>query len=39
MEFVGLRNFRRLLFAREGGDAVLECSAPTSFLFTTNTMG
>jgi len=28
MEFVGLRNFRRLLFAREGGDAVLESVQP-----------
>jgi len=28
MEFVGLRNFRRLLFAREGGDAVLGVFSP-----------
>jgi len=38
MEFVGLRNFRRLLFAREGGDAVLRMFNPSFVDFTTNTL-
>lgn len=38
MEFVGLRNFQRLLFAREGSNAVLGVFNPSFVSFTTNTV-
>ena len=38
MEFVGLRNFRRLLFARDGSEAVLGVFSSDFVSFTTNTI-
>ncbi|WP_336337616.1 carbohydrate ABC transporter permease [Haloarcula brevis] len=37
IEFVGLRNFRRLIFAREGGQAALGVFNPSFVSITTNT--
>ncbi|MFB6222476.1 MAG: carbohydrate ABC transporter permease [Haloarcula sp.] len=37
MKFVGLRNFQRLILAREGGDAALGIFNPSFVSFTTNT--
>ena len=38
MEFVGLRNFQRLIFAREGGNAALGIFNPSFVSITTNTV-
>jgi multiple sugar transport system permease protein len=38
MEFVGLRNFQRLLFAREGGNAAVGIFNPNFVEFTRNTL-
>ncbi|KZX49467.1 MULTISPECIES: carbohydrate ABC transporter permease [unclassified Haloarcula] len=38
MEFVGLRNFQRLIFAREGGNAALGIFSPSFVSITTNTV-
>ena len=38
MEFIGLRNFQRLVLAREGSDAALGVFNPSFVSFTTNTV-